>query len=474
MCLDDHAHGLRVEHPIFQGPLPVAIEFEDVAVPENYRMWPGGETLGATLPMWRVQTGPYGDDVPGLVSDPVGFLDSPDAEIVSGGKNHKGSQSIAIGRQGHLVLWGFHADPTHLTPSGRNAFVNTVAWASEFDRSPRLVCKVAPSRDEIDVLLGFAGRLAALHATELEWSATMASERAALEEAQKERELTEVELERLSWPLPETPTFDEYAAGRLAAWFGDELFAALRSDVPRYAAWFADHRAQLLVQAGERFWRIDVDAQALGLDNRSVGALFDAADELESDDAARAAHALAFLRRATAQDFATSEEWLAWLEPREARLFHSDVGGYRFFERPHPPGPIEPDEPGATKVAFTANLVEDERGLALVVLVRISEGWHLYERVGPTSAYRPVSLALELPATLSAGTWLRPPARPYHGESGTFAIEGRATYRVPLTAEEAFDAAGLGAVAISYQVCDARRCLQPTTVRVPVVDRRER
>ena len=42
-------------HEIFQKPLKVDIQWEERPTPENYRYWPGGEKLGKTMKVWKVQ-----------------------------------------------------------------------------------------------------------------------------------------------------------------------------------------------------------------------------------------------------------------------------------------------------------------------------------------------------------------------------------------------------------------------------------
>jgi hypothetical protein len=352
----------------------------------------------------------------------AGLCDSPDVEVVATQRASDGRRGAVVVRQGHLVFWGVDQEVRLQSLAARRAFVHAIRWAADHDRAPRLVQRVSESRDAFEewLELAFAGD----------------GQRAARERV------------------------------------GAQLVAECGGDVAACRAWIEAHRPHVLWSA-ERGFEIDQDARALEIDNRSVDALFTCADELEGDDRERAAHALAFLRRATGQDFATSAEWLAWLEPREERLFHSDVGGYRFFEVPHPPGPIDPPEPGAAKVAFTANLVEDEHGLAIVVCARVAEGWHLYGRVAPGSAFRAATLDARLPAALiGAAEWQRPPAKPYAKERGTTLIEGRVRFRLPVTASGAIDPADLGSVTVAYQVCDALRCLSPTEVELAVVDRR--
>lgn len=488
MCLDHSAHGLRENHTVFGGPRPIELTYEDTPSPEHYATWPGGDELGATLRTLRIQTRGFGDGrdesgfrvEPGIVSTPEGFLDSPDTEIVSGGLNMKGSRSVAIGRQGNLVLWGFHARPEFLTANGRHLFVNTVAWASEFDGHRPLVRSVARSRDGVEGVLSFSRDLAAGWASYVEWIDEYNAENERLVAEAESRELEPHEESRLERGPRERPTLEAYSEERLRRYHGDALYERFGGDVDAYAAWYAEHLEYLVWSSDDYRFTLDETAQALGLSNREVDSLWSAidlvldAEDLVGDAAAGtpATTELArrFLAAYTDQDFATGAEWEAWLTSVEPRLFFSDVGGYRFFVEPLPPGPIEPAEPGDAKVAFAASLVEGEDGTELVVRARLTDGWHLYALVPPGQPYVEVALGDAFGDGLAASGdgWSSPRAVPYAGTRGVLVLEGRCEWRRPVTVSG--DA--LGAVTISYQVCDAHRCLRPTQVEVPIVDRR--
>ena len=134
-------------HEVFQTPLKVNLQFEDHAVPANYRHYPGGDKLGQTIKVWKVQTKKFPEIDPGLVSDPYGFGDSPDAEVISSGLNSKGPDSVALGRHGNFFLWGFSASPTDMTPEARKCFINAVCYIKKFDGQKPLVRKKASGRE---------------------------------------------------------------------------------------------------------------------------------------------------------------------------------------------------------------------------------------------------------------------------------------------------------------------------------------
>ncbi len=76
-----------------------------------------------------------------MVADSYGFTDSPDAEIIAGGLNMKSPDSVAIGRHGNFLLWGFYASPSDLTPEARKCFVNAICYIKQFDGQKPIVHK---------------------------------------------------------------------------------------------------------------------------------------------------------------------------------------------------------------------------------------------------------------------------------------------------------------------------------------------
>src|SRR5262249_22936988 len=88
--------------------------------PEIYRHWPSREKLGKTIKVWKFQTKKFPEVDLGMVADPYGFEDSPDAEVIASGLNSKGPYSVALSRHGNFFQWGFSAQPSDMTPEARN------------------------------------------------------------------------------------------------------------------------------------------------------------------------------------------------------------------------------------------------------------------------------------------------------------------------------------------------------------------
>ena len=140
LCLGDAAHGIVTTHEIFHTPNEVRLTFENRQVPVYYRSWPIGERLGETMKVWRVQKRGWSAErpedlsyLPGMVSDPCGFSDSPDCEFMASGLNMKSPEAVAIGRQGNFLLWGFYSPPSDLMPEARQCLVNAICYIKKFD-----------------------------------------------------------------------------------------------------------------------------------------------------------------------------------------------------------------------------------------------------------------------------------------------------------------------------------------------------
>lgn len=153
---------MRLEHPIFRSPLAADISTHEIATPEQYVSWRDGRELSETMIAWTVQKGSLGSETDiGLVSDCYGFEDSPDAEWISSGVNSKGPGFLALCRQGNRFLWGFAGDPTLMTDSAQQVFLNTLVYMTRFDGQKPLVSKQNRSREWMQVYVGSVAKLKA-------------------------------------------------------------------------------------------------------------------------------------------------------------------------------------------------------------------------------------------------------------------------------------------------------------------------
>jgi hypothetical protein len=475
MCLDKSAHGLVPQHPIFHTPFAVDLSYDTVPTPEAYRN--RGLRPGEPLQVWHVQNQGYATKgvSPGVVSMGDGFADSPDAEVISGGVNHKSPTAVALGRQGPFFLWGFSAGPKDMTESGRRLFLNSIVYTAKFDRAPVLVRVTRDSRDRLPWMIGFIAAAKENHAEYLE-AARKHNQRqkAAREKAKTAPEkLTDNEkfLLRVSaWP---EETLEEFRRHHhFYTSFPPDVVKRCGDDATKYQTWYMENRPYLY---GPRlnYAEVDEDAKALGIANHDPKLLDACVTALEQGkDVERATR---LLTRYTGESFAKPAEWRAWLTASRADLFFSDMGGYRFFAKSGPDAghrralrALSLDEPTATSpVALTAVVrpASATVGEAVTVAVRmkIAPGWHTYASAGTGGTVEVTRLEESLPNGIkTAGDWRMPEARPERDGSETYSgdVVFLRTFRL--------DTARAGTVElpirVSFQACNHEQCLPPKSI----------
>jgi hypothetical protein len=282
-------------HEIFQKPLHVDMQWEERPTPDNYRHWPDGESLGKTVKVWKMQTKKFPEIDPGLVSDPYGFNDSPDAEAIASGLNSKGPNAVTLGRHGNFFLWGFAAQPSDMTPEARKCFVNSICYIRKFDGQRPMVHKTGQSRQWALVYVGY---------------------------------LKTVKDEKFIEQL-----------------FPEDLRKRFGTDAAKYRAYYQENLEYLRPGPDSRFV-VDEDVKSLGLSNRRVELLERCIGLLEKGE--KADLALRILKRYTNERFTDAKDWRAWLEKNGARLFFTDVGGFKFLVAP-PKGAPRPDAVGSSR-----------------------------------------------------------------------------------------------------------------------------
>jgi hypothetical protein len=257
-------------------------------LPADHRF---AETVEPGAPTWVVQTGELGKGAGndyGVVSDGLGFEDSPDCEWISGGINSKGPHALAIGREANFLQWGFYAAPDRMTESARRAFLNALVYVRQFDGQRPLVQKAASSRSWMDrYLRGLRKALA-----------------------------------------------DDGSAGLRTYYFSlfpDEVVAATEGDPERLAAWVDEVREYLYQEGGRRFL-VDEDLRGLGLSNRRPEFLDWLRDALAEDPSDP--RALRLAKRYLGEAGRDAASARAWIDRNRERAFFSDLGGYRWFVDP--------------------------------------------------------------------------------------------------------------------------------------------
>ena len=491
LCLDACAHHVATEHPIFQGPFPVKLTFEEQPTPEEafYYQHQFDEPIPATLPMWRVQTKGYKTETGfgvGLVSHPWGYTDSPDCEYISSGVCAKSPDAVAIGRHGNFLHWGFIASPAYMTEEAKTVFANAVAYIAKF-RGPVLVRKLnadVPTRTTVKDLKYMASR--ASYDDQLRFLNSMKklqddtyNQLKAKKEKGETLTAQEAQFFNAYQPMQVSlPPFEAYLKQQVSP----ELFARFGTDEAAYARYYDENAPYFYGGGGGRDLVIDEDAKAWGIANNDKRLLDKAIACLETgEDSARARRVL---ERYTLCDFATPAEWRRWYDRHADKLFFTESGGWFFMVdgSRHTPGndysvlierkpraeetsvpsssatasSVEPtaDDP----VVITASATAQGDGLYEVAIrIRLYKGFHIYREVGSADPYIPMTVDFRLPEGCALeGALNMPAARPF-GSGGTQVYEGEATLRQLIRSKQS----GTVKLTVSYQCCDNNICLPP-------------
>ena len=411
-------------HEVFQTPFKVDLRFDDHAVPSNYRLWPGGENLGSTIKVWKVQTKSFPEIDPGLVSDPYGFADSPDAEVIASGLNSKGPDSVTLGRHGNFFLWGFSASPSDMTPEARKCFVNAVCYIKKFDGQKPLVRRSHEDRQWAFIYMGYIDQV-----------------------GDSDRFLNQL--------------------------FPENLRKRFGKDKARYVAYYRENLEYL--RPASPGYDVDEDVRSLGLSNRKVQLLDKCVAMLEQGD--RPDLARRILTRYTTVSFADAKGWRSWLDANRDRLFFTDVGDFKFMVAPdslvrttsRSDAEATPKEPDARHpVVATAELkpamVQAGETLELVIRVKTAPTWHIYAVGGSNGPGIPTSLKVTLPkGVVVEGEWACP--EPIKGTDGQMIHEGSFEFRHRLRVDADAKRGPMEvACELGYEACDPSACRPPARI----------
>lgn len=415
----------RPQHPIFHGPLPVDMKIDTTPTPPGYFQWAFLKECPKTLPTIAIlkkegyppspeeleKNPPKLDDLSeeGIVTSDEGFLDSPDTEWIAGGIHMKGQDYFSIGRQGHVLQWGFYGAPDEMTETGKRIFLNAVYYISSFKRAPVVALREQEPRDDLALTLGF------------------------LDEAYKDR-------------------VDDV----LKREFGKDIPAEAKQERDARRAWFLSIRPYLYHEGDVWTGRfiIDPDAKALGIPNYDVKLLERCVADLERGSEAERANRL--LARYTEDRFSKPAEWRNWLDENGKRLYLSDTYGYK-FRLATPVGQTKtaraprPDD-AARAVGFEMWAYRREGKLSGELKVKVAPEFHVYapNTKQANMTVFAVRLPKDSPITFDFMPVIPTPA------SGN--ISGHFTLPLKLK--------GSGkqfTVLVDYQACTEQFCLQPVT-----------
>lgn len=470
-CLDGPAHNVVMQHPIFKTPYVVEMQLKELATPKWYEHWVPLHSLPKTISSWKVQEVETTDRTAGIGSGVImmgkGFLDSPDCEFIAGGMNMKDLEGMAIGRQGSFFYWGFEAPPAQLTPSGREAFLNSIVYAAKFDRAPVLVHRVTRPREWVMAHINEIRNIRAQYDQQVEIKSYWVKRIADLKEKAKTQTLTAQEEGHLKLKPVMPPPFEEYRRRSMERTFPAAVLNQCGMDTESLYAYYKANYPYLIpgTTGNDRSleYVVDEDAKALGLPNTDVR-LLDRCVELllQGQDKDRA---LRILRRYTFVNFASPQEWQAWLDQNRSRLFFSDYGGFKFYSNgpgvaPALPQASAPKATEANPAVFSASGTATGDVVTLTVNVALADGWHLYARTPEGSPFRVTKMEAKLPkGAIFLGDWSQPPVHTI--EEGLFTIEGNQAFTRKVKLPAGMKGSIKIPVTVSWQTCNSEQCLPP-------------
>ena len=416
-CLRDKLHTIRLDHPIFHGPLTVTPTLTQEVDP----------VTGRTVGMWKVQE-KMGS--PGLVTAVEQFLDADDSEIISGGINMKGDHGVALVREANLFLWGPIANPRLMTEEARRAFVNTVVYMKQFDGAKQTSWRGLHGRRELEMVL----------ATK--------------------------DLRRMLSP------------DRAYNDFLPTLIDKYSDSIEKYRAYYGPNLGYVRQPHGAIWFEVDEDAKSLGIANNDPR-LLEKCVELLSNSS-EAPKALRLLQRYTGLSLTDATAWQDWLRQNRDKLYFSDSYDYRFFTGPAGPAPtpaslrtavdamsvteptdVAPVSVGATVATYfhskEGNFSKKGALVTLVVRLKVADGWHVYAQVPQDVPYTPIKIDAQLPDALHWNEdWQTPLAT--NGD-----VPDLMEYRGDVFFTRQFYSSATAKAKINgnvqFQVCDVQQCM---------------
>lgn len=491
LCLDANAHGMNLEHPIFNGPFKTNITLVKEPTPEDafHYQYFQEEKLPDSVMMWQVNTKGYTTDdgyAAGMVARPWGYTDSPDCEVMSSGVCAKTIDAVAIGRHGNFLHWGFIGGPEYMTDEAKTVFANTVVYMAGHKGQPiaRKYLDRRACRDYIREMKHYSQystyveqeRNDSVYYIEMKATYETAKAKQAKGETLNPREASALEYGEVR--IPPKKTFTEFLKRYTRGISG--LYEQLGEDESKYLQYYKENLPYFYSLPEMYQMVVDEDAKAWQIPNNDIRLIEKAVECLEQGLEVERAYRI--LERYTLCEFTQPSEWRTWLNKYRDKIFFTESGGWFFMVN-------EQDAPGndykalerreaakakvEQKVAESSILEPDAQNPVIVqarakkinagtasieINIRIMAGYHIYQVVGDGDPYLPLKLEFPLPEGCSLeGSAQMPVAKPF-GSKGTKIYEDDLTITQQVKCDEM--PASL-TCKVSFQCCDAHVCLPP-------------
>lgn len=482
LCLLGHAYNMNTKNAIFKGPYKVKLTWVDRPTPTGAKEYAEitHEKLPATLPMWKVQNKDYNNTKGykiGMVTREWGYLDSPDAEIISGGESAKSYGAISIGRHANFLHWGFSASPTDMTEEAKPVFLNAVVYISKF-AGHRIIARKL--NEGISTRTSVDERKYALSKENYEaYKNLIAQSNQAMKQMADSLKKVEAAGGKLSDteklyiqmgdnPQP-VPSYIDYVKDRAG-----DLYEKFGTNSDEYVKYYTDNRPYFYGNFNNYDVKLDEDAKSLGIANNDKRILAKAISMWENDQDVEKAKRI--LYRYTLLRYDNAKQWRQWYNKYQSKLFFTESGGWLWLVNdlaPKTPGndysilkfnEINEKAPMAEKaskedpVAFSTSTIKESNGGEIIIRMKIYPDYHIYSVVSDQDPYIETKYEFQTEGDIKLDGDLQKPAGKLLAGSKSVIYEGEQVLRQKFTGKN-----GSITLNITYQACDSHACLMPKT-----------
>ena len=294
--MDHQAHGLDLNHQIFQKPNRVTFDWVEQERPKHYEgetspLWPKGVPETYRLAQFE-RNKPDGSN-PTIVCHEGFFTDVPGFESLAEGNSAKMLGSLSLARQGRYFYWGYSVDPAEMTDGAQGTLINVLHYmrGRRGEVTTPFVCKTR----------------------KILWVYTVLGKETGYKRGVEEHfpnQLTE------AWKASYTPTFEG-----AAAWVAENLPYVFSGKGPQHEN-----------QRYKNIFEVDADAKLLGTPNNQRASLekwLALADQKDAD-AQQSDLAKRCLQRYVHSSLYPEQgtSWTDWYAQHRDRLVFVDSAGF--------------------------------------------------------------------------------------------------------------------------------------------------
>lgn len=347
LCLLGHAYNMNTKNAIFKGPYKVKMTLVNRPTPAGAKEYAEitHEKLPATLPMWKVQNKDYNNTKGykvGMVTREWGYLDSPDAEFISGGESAKSYGAISIGRHANFLHWGFSASPADMTEEAKPVFLNAVVYISKFAGHHIIARKLNE---------GISTRTSVDERKYIVSKENYETYKSIIEESNKQMKQMADSLKKVEaaggklsdteklyaqmgdnpQPIPEYIDYVKQRAGDLYEKFG--------TNVDEYVKYYTDNRPYFYGNLDDYEVKLDEDAKSLCIANNDKRILDKAISMWENNQDVEKTKRI--LYHYTLLRYDNAKQWRQWYNKYQSKLFFTESGGWLWLVND-----LDPKTPG--------------------------------------------------------------------------------------------------------------------------------